>query len=356
MDENLEQRACIKFCVANGFKCSETLKMLEKAFGESCLGKTQAYEWYKRFKGGRTSLDHDEIPGRPTTSVTEENIESAKQIVLQNRSVPIREIAVLLGISYGSAEHILTDVLGLKRVASRLVPKKLNFIQKQRRVDVAKEMISNADSDPTFIECIITGDEVWVYEYDVETAQQSSEWRFEGESKPKKERQSRSKIKVMLTVFFDIRGVVHYEFLPDGQTVNKEYYLAVMRRLREAIRKKRPDLWKENSWILHHDNAPAHTALVVSQFLAKNSTNIINQAPYSPDMAPCDFFLFPRLKLPLRGTRFETIEAIKENSLRELKAIPSAAYKTCMENWIKRWHACIAAGGEYFEGDNKEIY
>lgn len=132
MDENLEQRACIKFCVANGFKCSETLKMLEKAFGESCLGKTQAYEWYKRFKGGRTSLDHDEIPGRPTTSVTEENIESAKQIVLQNRSVPIREIAVLLGISYGSAEHILTDVLGLKRVASRLVPKKLNFIQKQR--------------------------------------------------------------------------------------------------------------------------------------------------------------------------------------------------------------------------------
>ena len=71
MDENLEQRACIKFCVANGFKCSETLKMLEKAFGESCLGKTQAYEWYKRFKGGRTSLDHDEIPGRPTTSVTE---------------------------------------------------------------------------------------------------------------------------------------------------------------------------------------------------------------------------------------------------------------------------------------------
>ena len=225
MDENLEQRACIKFCVANGFKCSETLKMLEKAFGESCLGKTQAYEWYKRFKGGRTSLDHDEIPGRPTTSVTEENIESAKQIVLQNRSVPIREIAVLLGISYGSAEHILTDVLGLKRVASRLVPKKLNFIQKQRRVDVAKEMISNADSDP-----------------------------------------------------------------------------------------------------------------------------------YSPDMAPCDFFLFPRLKLPLRGTRFETIEAIKENSLRELKAIPSAAYKTCMENWIKRWHACIAAGGEYFEGDNKENY
>lgn len=157
MEQKLEQRACIKFCVANGFKCAETLKMLKKAFGDVCMSQPRVYEWFKRFKDGRTSLDHDEIPGRPTTSVTEENIESAKQIVLQNRSVPIREIAVLLGISYGSAEHILTDVLGLKRVASRLVPKKLNFIQKQRRVDVAKEMISNADSDPTFIERIITG-------------------------------------------------------------------------------------------------------------------------------------------------------------------------------------------------------
>lgn len=63
----------------------------------------------------------------------------------------------------------------------------------------------------------------------------------------KRSRQSRSKIKVMLTVFFDYRGVVHYEFLPPGQTVNKEYYLSVMRRLREAIRLKRPDLWKDKN-------------------------------------------------------------------------------------------------------------
>lgn len=132
--------------------------------------------------------------------------------------------------------------------------------------------------------------------------------------------------------------------------------MAVMRRLRENIRRKRPDLWANNSWILHHDNAPSHTAIIVSEFLAKNSTNVISQPPYSPDMAPCDFFLFPRLKLPLRGTRFESIEAIKENSLRELRAIPSEAYRKCMENWILRWHQCIASEGEYFEGDNKEIH
>lgn len=212
-------------------------------------------------------------------------------------------------------------------------------------------MLERVNSDPTFIERIITGDETWVFEYDMQTSQQSSEWRAKNEPKPKKPRQSKSKIKVMLTVFFDIRGVVHSEFLPEGQTVNKEYYLGVMRRLRENVRRKRPDLWRNNSWILHHDNAPAHKAIIVNEFLNKNSTNIIEQPPYSPDMAPCDFFLFPKLKLPLRGTRFASIEDIKTNSQRELKAIPEYSFKKCFDDWIVRWKKCIASEGAYFEGD-----
>ncbi|XP_043260660.1 uncharacterized protein LOC122402146 [Colletes gigas] len=155
----------------------------------------------------------------------------------------------------------------------------------------------------------------------------------------------------MPTVFFDYRGVVHSELLPDGQTVNKEYYFSVMRRLRENIRRKRPDVWKNNCWILHHDNASSHTSILVREFLAKNSTNVIEQAPYSSDMALCDFFLFPKLKLPLRGRRFESMEAIKENSQKELKALPSPAFKKCFEDWEKRWRMCIASDGAYFEGD-----
>lgn len=119
---------------------------------------------------------------------------------------------------------------------------------------------------------------------------------------------------VPVDLFFDYRGVVHSEFLPEGQTVNKQYYLGVTRRLRENVCRKRPDLWKNNSWILHHDNALPHISTLVCEFLTKNSTNVIDQAPYSPDMVPCDFFLFPKLKLPLRGRRFESTEAIKQNS------------------------------------------
>lgn len=89
--------------------------------------------------------------------------------------------------------------------------------------------------------------------------------------------------------------------------------------------------------------------------MTKNNVNTVPQAPYSPDMAPCDFFLFSRLKLPLRGKRFETIEAIKENSQKELKAIPKSAYEKCFKDWKKRWNMCIAYDGDYFEGNKINI-
>ena len=67
-------------------------------------------------------------------------------------------------------------------------------------------------------------------------------------------------------------------------------------------------------------------------------------------MAPADFFFFPKLKLPLRGSRFQSIEDIKENSGRELKSIPENALKKFFDDWIIRWHKCIISRGAYFEG------
>ena len=89
----------------------------------------------------------------------------------------------------------------------------------------------------------------------------------------------------------------------------------------------------------------------MNEFLVKNSTNIIEKLPYSPDIAPADFFLFPKLKLPLRGTRFQSTEDIKEDSRRELKSSPENAFKKCFDGWIIRWHKCIISGGAYFEDD-----
>ena len=285
--------------------------MLSKTYGESVMSKTKVYEWYKRFQHGREEIEENDRPGRPSTSRTDENVEKVKEMVMNDRRITIREVADDVGIWINPCHEIFSNVLGMKRVAEKFVPKLFNFEQKQRRMEVAQESLNEVNDDAELLKRIITGDETWVYGYDVETKSQLSQWRHSGSPRPKKARQVRSNVNVMLTVFFDFNGVVHHEFLPRGQTVNKEYYLQVQRRLRDAIRKKRPDLWKNNLCLLHHDNPPAHTSLLVREFLAKNNTVTLPQSPYSPDMAPCDFFLFPKIKRTLKGRRFTAIDDIK---------------------------------------------
>ncbi|UYV63886.1 hypothetical protein LAZ67_2005887 [Cordylochernes scorpioides] len=113
----------------------------------------------------------------------------------------------------------------MRRVVAKFVPKLLNCDQKLHRKNIANEMLDSVRDDPNLIQRVITGDEAWIYGYDVETKAQSSQWKLPHEPRPKKARQVRSNVKVFLTVFFDCRGVVHHEFLPQGRTVNKEYYL-----------------------------------------------------------------------------------------------------------------------------------
>jgi len=98
----------------------------------------------------------------------------------------------------------------------------------------------------------------------------------------------------MLLTFFDIRGIVHYEFVPNGQTVNQVYYLEVLERLREKVTRKRPKLFANNSLILHHDNASAHMALSVREFFATKQITVLEHPAYSPDLAPNDFFCSKR--------------------------------------------------------------
>ena len=115
----------------------------------------------------------------------------------------------------------------------------------------------------------------------------------------------------MLIMFFIVRGIVHSEFLPQGQTIIQQIYKEILQLLLRSVRKKRQELWQDKSWLLHHDNARDHNALIIRQFLAKKNIAGLEQPPYSPDLAPCDCFLFPELNGIIKGTRFEGMEVIK---------------------------------------------
>ena len=153
----------------------------------------------------------------------------------------------------------------------------------------------------------------------------------------------------------DIRGIVHYEFVSTGQTVNQVYYLEVLKRLREKVRWKRPEIFANNSWILHHDNAPAHMALSVREFLATKQITVLEHPICSPDLAHSDFFLFPKIKEILKGRHFVDIDDIRSNRTAALKTIPQNQFQNCFEGWTRHWHRCIASQGEYFEGDHGGI-
>ena len=90
----------------------------------------------------------------------------------------------------------------------------------------------------------------------------------------------------------------------------KEFYRNVLKRLREAVRRKRPEAWTNNIRMLHHDKAPAHASLLIPEFLTKHETTVVPQPPYSPDLAAVDFFMFPKLKSSLKGRRFQTVKKV----------------------------------------------
>ena len=109
----------------------------------------------------------------------------------------------------------------------------------------------------------------------------------------------------MLVCFFENKGIVHYEFISQGQTVNQQCYLELVTRLWECVRRKLPRLWSDK-WILHHDSASAHDAVRVQEFQAKNSITKMDHPAYSHDLASCNFWLFPKLKIALKRQRFLT--------------------------------------------------
>ncbi|UYV66957.1 hypothetical protein LAZ67_4003451 [Cordylochernes scorpioides] len=248
----MDQRTCIKFCVKNEIKCADAFRMLTVAYGEATLDRSNS------------------VAGRPSTSTTDEKINEVEKMILANRRITVREVAEDLNISIGSCHSIFINDLGMRRVAAKFVPKLLNCDQKQHLMNIANEMLDSLRDDPNFLQRVITGDEV---------------------------------------------DVVHHEFLPQGRTVKKEYYLKVMRNLREAIRQKRPDLWK-------------NTSLLVRDFLAKNNTLMMPQPPYSPDLAPC-----PKV------TRQTTLETPMEKDLKEL----IAALSSKMDDWGSKLESRLSA-------------
>ena len=161
-----------------------------------------------------------------------------------------------------------------------------------------------------------------------------------------KARQSKSTYKLLMIPFFDSTGLIYIQWVPTGQTVNKENYVEFLREFRKRFHRKRPALFKPGQWHFHQDNAPVNNSILVTDYLTKMGIKTVPQPPYSLDLAPCDFWLFPKL----RCSRYETIKEMKEVVTKVIDTLTEEDFHGTFQKLLERYKG-ITAGGDYFEGD-----
>ena len=181
--------------------------------------------------------------------------------------------------------------------------------------------------------------ESWILCYDPETKRQSSQWKHAGSPRPTH--------KLLIIPFFDRTGMIYMHWVPTGQTVNKEYYVEVLREFTTWFRRKRPALFKSGQWHFHQDNAPVYNSILITDYLTKMGIKTVPQPPYSPDLAPGDFWLFPKLT----GCRYETIEEMTEAVTKVIDMLTLEDFHGAFQKFLERYNKCIAAGGDYLEGE-----
>lgn len=197
----IEQRINLKFLVKLKKSPTECLKMLTEVYGKDTMSRTRDFEWPKKFKDGREEVE-DEHPGRPCTSKTDENVDKIDKIIRNDRHLSIRMIIDMINIDKETVRQILHNNLNMNKVCAKMVPKNLSQDQKDNRKNICSDILQMINEQPNLLENVITCDDTWIFQYDPETKRQSMHWKTPTLPIIKKVRMSKSKLKVMLIVFF----------------------------------------------------------------------------------------------------------------------------------------------------------
>ena len=225
-NRNFEIRSNIKFLVKLEWKGTQIIEALEKVYGTRAPKKTTVYKWIQRFKEGRDDFEDNPRSGRPETSKNDENIEAAQNLIEEDRRITVNQIATSLDISYGSANSILHDNLGLSKLSARWVPKALRPDQQNLRSDLSLTLLNKIEADEEqFLAKIITEMKLGFTSMILSPKKQSKQWLPRGSSGPIKFKSQKSAQKVMATVFWDSEGVILIDYLENQRTVTGVYYV-----------------------------------------------------------------------------------------------------------------------------------
>ena len=269
---------------------------LDKHYSDSAPGKSTVEKWFAKFKRGEMNTEDDARSGRPREAVTDENIKKVHKIIFSDRKVKLDDIPETLNISKERVGHIVNEHLAMRKLCAKWVPRELTIHQKQQRIDDSELCLKMLDSNKTeFMRRFVTMDETWLRHFTPESNRQSAEWSARDEPTPKRGKTQQSTGKVMASVFWDAHGIIFIDYLEKGKTINSDYYIAQLERLKDEIAEKRPHL-KKKKVLFHQDNAPCHKSMKTMAKFNELGLELLPHPPYSPDLAPSDYFLFSDLK------------------------------------------------------------
>jgi len=334
----VELRSVIHFLYLKDFKTTDILLELEHVYGEASVTLRAVQQWVKAFQEGRTELNDLPRPGRPRDPT---NIAKIRDLIQENPFLSQKKICQILGIHHQTARRIIEEDLQFRRINFRWIPHSLDSSQKASRVRVAKELLQMLEqsSDQTRRN-IFTGDETWIYLDNP----RNSMWGGADVERPTRIRRTIGAKKVMFWIDFSMRGRWTVVMLPPGQSFNSDFFKhEVIEQFVADQREKRPRMGARGLF-LHMDNAPAHR---VDECFMEHGITRLPHPPYSPDIAPCDFWLFGFLKNYLEGSSYDTPEQLYEAVCQFLREIPEVTLIKVYEEWICRLRMCIEGEGNY---------
>lgn len=345
--ENEFKRYYIKIRVKLGIKPVDIHRELVSALGEDALSYDTVLRWANKFSAGREETKDDQRSGRPVTTYTNENIEKVRILVQQNPHITYDEIEEETSINRYSINEILHLALNLKKVTSRWVPHNLTDQNRQIRVEYCKENLAIYRDGPGRLCDILTEDESWFYHRKIGKKSSNACWIGEGETPKTVVRRNRFEPKTLFSIFFRTSGPVLVHAVPGGKTIDSNYYIEnCLEPAFDAVSLKRKSVGTKSIKLLH-DNAKPHCSQAVKNYLEHRSIKLIKHPPYSPDLAPCDYWLFDYIKCNLEDQIDE--ESLIKAVTKILSTIPASEYKKTFDKWIERLELCANNEGHYFE-------
>ncbi len=344
-----EQRATIKSCVAWGFDIGRTIRGVRAALEDHALSHTQIRHWFRVFQNDSSRSVNDlKRCGRPVSQRTAAKVREVEEVVLEDRCKTVRQIARDTSMSHTTALKVLRKDLKFSKIAPKFVPHHLTGAQRTNRLEISRTHLETIHADPGVLNRIIATDESWIYTYDPRNKTADMQWVSKDDPRPTKCLRARAQKKVMLILFFDSAGIISMDFVQEG-TVDSAVYIDSLRRMREAYRQKRPHFWTGRQFHLLQDNASPHRSTDTTDYFASVEQSLWTHPAYSPDLSPCDFWIFPAIKQHIKWHRFQSIDDVETAARRELNAIPKSEFARCFNELAARYQKCVSAGGSYFE-------